>query len=283
MTSINGRPVNENIKTEIENIVNDIKEMLESFRTTKCLTVDPDMSAMVMPKDPESKHLCRALRELREVAASFSTLDQLIEMFPWWTRIFHTRHRTAVSTDYALFRFVQIGPYAVALDPAKPALKFTPEDSQDYVTLRYKKDSFTPEDFKLIKCIESLDRMTVLSLWLDGHPVHQALVPYIEDMLLVHVKGVDDIPIFQIPISFLWGRQHQLRWQKNVNGKMVDIPDFEHGMCLPDHSCCNQDGMFEKEVRQMVFNSTPDQRELMQQENLLQRMKKEYDAQRRRE
>lgn len=282
MTSINGRPINENIKAEIETLVNDAKDMLESFRISKLMSLDSDTEVADTQSDKNSKILARILRQIREAAASFATLDELIAMFPWWTRIFHTRYRTAVSTDYALYRFVQIGPYAIGLDFEHPVLKFTPEDAQDYITLRYKEPPYTEADIRLLRRIESLDRMTVLNLWVDGYPVHQALIPYMEDMQRVNLNGVKEACVFQIPMAFLWNRQHQLRWRKNVNGVMVDMPDFSNGLCLPDHSCCNQEGMFDEELRRIVFNSSADQRELIQVENLMQRMKAQYEQERKR-
>lgn len=279
MTSINGRSATENLKAALEDLVNEIKEQLEAFRINKMTSIDPDTSALLLGKDKSSLHLSQLLQELRETAVSFSSLDEMIAMFPPWTRIFHTRSRQATDTDYTLYRFIQIGAYAIDLDSATPSLKFTPEDSQDYVTMRYKVDGATREDMALVRRIESLDRMTVLKLWMDGYPVHQALVPYLEDMYVVHIRGVLDIPVFQIPISFMWNSQHQLRQRKWISGRNVEIPDFERGMCLPDHSCCNQAGMFDENLRRIVFGSPVEQRELIQVENLTQRMQAEYNAQ----
>lgn len=268
----------EETRGQMFNLVLKAKEELESFRLSNQLDVGTNTTELNF-HDRCTNPLHDALKEIRVIASKMHTLDELISIVPWWTRIFHTRHKTATNTEYALFRFIQIGVYAIALDPDSPPLKFTPEDCQDYMTLRYKKDGFTEKDIRLIKRIESLDRITVLSRWVEGYSVHQSLVPYLEDMDPIRVKGNADIPIFKIPLAFMWSKQHQLRARAQANSQTVEIPDFERGLCLPDHSCCNQHGMFEKEVRQIVFNSSSDQRDLFQMENLMNRLKVDYEAQ----
>lgn len=262
----------------MQELVVKAKDELESFRLSNQIDVGTNATELNF-HDRCTNPLHDALKEIRTMTSKTRSLDELIAIVPWWTRIFHTRHKSAANTEYALFRFIQIGVYAIALDPDSPALNLTPEDCRDYATLRYKKDSFTDADIRLIKRIESLDRMTVLSKWVDGYSVHQSLVPYLEDMELVRVKGNADIPIFKIPLAFMWSKQHQLRTKIHVEGKTTEVPDFERGLCLPDHSCCNQHGMFEKELRQIVFNSSSDQRDLFQMENLLHRLKVSYQAQ----
>lgn len=268
----------EEVREQMLGLVIKAKEELESFRISNQLDVGTNVNELNF-NDKCTNPLHDALRDIRAIASKTRTLDELIAIVPWWTRIFHTRYKSAANTEYALFRFIQIGVYAIALDPDSPPLSITPEDCQDYVALRYKKDSFTDADIRLVKRLESLDRMSVLSKWVEGYPLHQALVPYLDDMELVRVKGNADIPIFKIPLAFMWSKQHQLRARTQVDGKTVEIPDFERGLCLPDHSCCNKHGMFEKELRQIVFNSSSDQRDLFQMENLLQRLKVDYEAQ----
>jgi hypothetical protein len=276
MTSINGRPATENMKVAVEDLVSEVKDRLEDMRKNNWLSVD--RSHVDAPKK-EAENLRRLLEELREICHHFASFNEMLAMFPPWVRIMHTRSREATSTDYMLYRFIQIGAYAIGLDATHPPLIMTPEDCQDAVTLRYKTENFTPEDLQLCRRLESLDRITVLKLWADGHPLHQGLVPYLENLVVVHASGIDEICLMTIPLTFMWNKEHQLRQNKWIDGVWKEIPDFEHGICVPDHSCCNQHGMFNDAFRRVVFESPVEHREHIQIENLTQRMKAEYEAQ----
>lgn len=287
ISTINGRSVEENLKIAIENLCDEIKSYLSSYEAFKT-------DRKPRPEDPvwnpvkSPKVFGGLVEELRDVVRGVlcggvnTYLAHLVTLFPTWTRLFHTRKREVTATPMNLMRFLQIGPYAILLDSSCWPDIFTAEQAIKYADLRTKPaEEITQEDVDMIRLVESLDRVTVLQLWVDGVPIHQAIVPYFEELPEMKVDGLDDLRLFRFPIQLMLNNQHRLRRTVLTKQGSREVPDFQVGLCVPDHTCCQPNGGFTRAFREVVLQSPVERREDIQIENLMQRMKAEYEAQKR--
>ena len=272
LASINGQSILTNMKSEIKRLAGSVLEILSE------LTIVPGYKYRELRKKVV-QDLTMNLAGLLEIYQKFTSFNEMMEATPRKLHLFHSRAKNMpVHTCDEPHRYLQIGHWAIMIPPKDDLrLSFTLEEAQDYVTLRYKEEPLSVDEYFLVRKMETLDRHTVMRLWKDGYPVHMTRVPFTDEMLRVFTDVSSDIAIYLMPEDYVWTKDRRLTKRKKVDGEKVTLGKWTYGWCVPDHTCCNQDGMFETDYREVVYNSTEDQRDLIQSENLVQRMRQMVD------
>lgn len=239
--------------------------------------------------EDEEKHgleLRKFIEELQDNARSASNFDELASWIASDCRIIQTRSEKAVSDDNEkISMFLELpvldmvpgetyqAKIAVPITAKHLIVTVTPEQSQDYVTMRHREGVITEEEEKLLTRLDAIDRLSVLKLWAMGYPVHAGYNHELEYMPIAYLKGCEDM---NIRYAVKYTTQQEL----SLINRRQPGPTFYRraGRCVPDHSCCAT-GMWPDDRRREFMTLGVRERESAQQKDLFDRMRSQFASQ----
>lgn len=278
LTSINGRSSQENAELiqsesgspEITASAsylkerNPLKQYVDLMRLILKRLIVPAKDIVSISDEQKFRYL---MKEVERYCSSKITFNELVSELPQGCAIFHVNSLNWSDGPGEAIRMFSVDNYCFQIGKF-PELKFTPEDCQDYITLKYSSKPLERKDIELVQRLQCMDITTQLNFWVDGYPVHKGPLLYWENLNLVDLffVGPPHKPLMYIPpgIFELYAIPHE-----DGIGPMIMMARRDGeiylrtalGMCVPDFSCCHQKVMIQdQKLRRQIADLPFDQR-----------------------
>ena len=269
---------------------------LSAFENNKLMTLYRVMNVtqalLTFQRHPEDSGthgpvVRKYIEELQEHLRTATNFDELASWLPPDCRVVQTRSEQAMTGENEdIYMYLELpfedrvpgetyqGRIAIPITAKHLVLNVTPEESQDYVTLRHRDGQLTEADVKLMTRLDSLDRFSVLKLWERGYPVHAGYNHELEYMPKCHYASCEDLGL-RYSVKYTTPQELRLFYKAIDN---TFARNARAGRCVPDHSCCAE-GMWSDDRRKAFMKLGVRQRDIEQQKDLFDRMRPQFAAQ----